>query len=129
MITLRPRDAVERDAEVKFLVDRQPFLDQKRLNDAAFGPGLMRYERHPEDLRSELLSLSRRFGKLHAAALSAASGVDLCLNDDHVGAEFFCRCLSLFRRVSDDAARHRHTIFLEDVLALIFVNFHIFAKY
>ena len=118
--------AIERDAEIKFLVDRQAFFDQQRLYLVAFGAGLMRDELHSEYLGSDLLCFFGRFGELYAAAFAAAAGVDLGLNDDDVGAEFACCGLGLFRCPRDDAARNGNAVFFENCLALIFVNLHKF---
>ena len=52
--------AVEHDAEVEFALDRQRLFDQQALHDAAFGAGLVRDQRHAQDLVGDLARLRRR---------------------------------------------------------------------
>ena len=73
----------------------------------------MRDELHPDHLGGDLLRFLGRFGKLNAAAFPAAAGVDLCLYDDDVGAEFASSCLGLFGRAGDNAPRNGNAIFLQ----------------
>jgi hypothetical protein len=56
--------------------------------------------------------------------------MDLSLYDDHVRPELPSGGLRLFRRSCDDSAGNRNPVFLEQGLALIFMNFHRFkAKF
>ena len=51
--------AIDEDAEIEFLLDRQGFFDQQAAHDAAFGAGLVRDERHAEDFAGKLAALRR----------------------------------------------------------------------
>ena len=65
----------------------QAFLDQHAADLPAFGAGLVRDQRHADHLLRELLGFVGRPGELDAAALAAAAGVNLRLDDGHVAAE------------------------------------------
>src|SRR5688572_29537917 len=77
----RCRRAIDEDAEIELAVDVEPFLDEYAADLLAFGAGLMRDQRHADHLLRELFDLVDRFGNLHAAALAAATSVNLCLYD------------------------------------------------
>ena len=79
--------AIEHDAEIQLARHLQAFFDEHARDDAPFGTGLMRDERHADHLARELLGLLRRLRELDAAALAAAAGVNLRLDDDDVAAE------------------------------------------
>ena len=87
MTTGRAGRAIDEDAQIELALDLQPFLDQHAADLLAFGPGLMRDQRHAEHLLGELLGFVGRLGELDAAALAAAAGVNLRLDDDDVAAE------------------------------------------
>ena len=53
----------------------------------ALGSGLVRDQRHADHLLRELLDFVGRPGDLDAAALAAAAGVNLRLDDGHAAAE------------------------------------------
>ncbi len=72
----------------------------------------------------ERLGLVGRLGELDAAALAAAAGVNLRLDDDDAAAEA-PRDLAGFGGVERDlAARHRHAVARENRFGLILVDFH-----
>ena len=58
MKTILPVRAIEHDAEVQFLLDRQRLFDQQPLHQAAFGPGLVRDQRHAENLLAQCTAAS-----------------------------------------------------------------------
>ena len=68
--------------EVQLAGDLQPLLDEDALDELALGAGLVRHQRHADHLRGEPLGFLGRLGELDAAALAAAAGVDLRLDDD-----------------------------------------------
>ena len=76
--------AIDENAKVQFFVDRQRFFDQQAAHDAALGAGLVRYQFHSEHLAREFAGFVHRLGDLHAAALAAASSMNLRL--DHYSA-------------------------------------------
>ena len=56
-------------------------FDEHAAHEAPFGAGLGRDQRHADDLLRRRFGLVRRGGELDAAALAAAAGVDLRLDD------------------------------------------------
>ena len=90
-------------------------------------PGLVGDELHAKDLLGKLLGLVDRPRDLYAAALAAASGMDLCLDDDALRAiceELLSHVQRLVERVGHLAPRHGDAVLREDVFCLILVNFH-----
>ena len=118
---------IEDDAEVELTVDVGGLFDEQPLDLLALRAGLVGDELHSQDLLGKLLSLVDGSRHLHAATLAAPSGVDLGL-DDHafgsVGEEFLGHIQRFIERVGHFAPRHGNAVFREDVLCLIFVNFH-----
>ena len=72
----------------------------------------------------ELLGLVGRLGELDAAALAAAAGVDLRLDDDDAAAEAAGDVAGFGGVERDLAARHGHAVAREDGFGLILVDFH-----
>ena len=79
--------AIEDDAEVELALDLQPLLDQHALDDLPRRPGLVGDEVHAEDLLRGAERFVGALDDLDAAALAAAAGVDLRLDDDGAAAE------------------------------------------
>src|SRR5690606_18569078 len=77
-----------------------------------------------QNLARQVLDLIDALGNLHAAALAASAGMDLCLDDPHGPAELLRGFHRLLHRERGNAARHGHTKLAQDVLALVFVNLH-----
>ena len=102
----------------------KPLLDEHALDDLALGTGLIGHQAHADDC------LGRRFRRvgalddLDAAALAAAAGVNLRLDDDRSAAEALGGCPRLGGVEHDFALRHRYAVRREDCLGLILVNFH-----
>ncbi len=123
------RTAVEHDAEIQLARDGQRLLNQQPLHFLALGTGLVRDQFHPEDLARQLAGFFRRLGDLHAAALAAASGMDLRL-DDNAGRTLveqgLGRGLSFFAAFDHVPARHRYPVLRQDGLSLVLVYFHDF---
>src|ERR1044072_7093699 len=88
----------------------------------------MRDECHSEHLPRNLSRFVSTAGELHAAALAASTGMNLRLHHNNIAAQLFCRLVSLFRRARHDAARHRHTISLQQFFTLVLMNFHASAS-
>ncbi len=87
------------------------------------GSRLVRDELHAEDLLGELDRLVRALRELDAAALAAAAGVDLRL-DDGAPAELLRDASRFLGRVRDAAAGRGDAEPAEDFLGLVFVYFH-----
>ena len=128
MNTLRPLRAVEHDAEIQLARDGQRLFDQQPLHLLALGAGLVRDQRHAQHLLGQFNGLFRRLGDLHAAALAAASGVNLRLHHDS-GCAFVeqvaGRRIGFLGALDHLSARHGHSILRQDCLALVLVNFHV----
>ena len=59
MMTGRSRARSSSEAEVELARDLQAFFDQDARDDAAFGPGLVRHERHAEHVAGDAAPLRR----------------------------------------------------------------------
>src|SRR5574343_483253 len=118
------RGAIGQRGNVVFMLDVGAFFDQQVTNLLAFRAGLVRDQLHTEDLAGVFANFFERGGNLDTAALATATGVNLGLDHPDLAAQGF-GCLS---RVVDgravNPARNRNAEFLQDLLALIFVNFH-----
>jgi hypothetical protein len=116
--------AVDDDAQIELALDLHPFLDQHPAHLLAFGPGLVRDQGHPQHVLRQLLGLADRAGHLHAAALAAAAGMNLRLDDTDLAAEAARDVGRFTGRKGHFAARHGHSVAREHGLGLIFVDFH-----
>jgi hypothetical protein len=122
--TFRP---VEDNAEIKLSVDGSGLLDQQPLDFLPPRAGLARDQRHAENVFGVEFGLLARVGQLDAAALAAASGVNLRLDDDARGAlgkELAGHCIGLFESVGHFAPGHGYAVLCQDFLRLILVNLH-----
>ena len=78
----------------------------------------------PSILPASVARLGRALGDLDAAALAAAAGVNLRLDDDGAAAEPLGDGARVIGGERDLAARHRHAVTRKNRLALILVNLH-----
>ena len=76
------RGAIEHDAEIQFAINVRGLFDQQPLHLLALWPGLMGHQLHAENVLGMQLGIFARLRHFHAAALAAASGVNLCLDHD-----------------------------------------------
>ena len=104
--------------------DIEPLLDQHPAHPAAFRTGLMRDQILAEHVASSRCRFVGSLDDLDAATLAAAAGMNLRFDHAYATAKLLCCFLRLFRRRSDDTARHYHAEALEDFLGLEFVNIH-----
>ncbi len=74
--------AVEDEAEVELAVDGGALFDEEALDLLSGGAGLVGDELHAEDGFGRGVGVVEVLGELDAAALAAAAGVDLRLDDD-----------------------------------------------
>ena len=117
--------AVDQDREIEFTRNGRAFLDIEALHLLAFGSGLVRDQRHAEHALGLRLHVVDGLHHLDAAALAAATSVDLRLHDPHGAAQRF-RCLYCLvdgeggmALAGDDAKAP------EDFLGLILMNVHL----
>ena len=68
---------VHQNAKVKFLLDGQRLFNEQPPHDATLRSGLMRYQLHAQHLGRKFAGFVHRLGNFHAAAFTAASGVNL----------------------------------------------------
>ena len=80
--TSLPDAAIEHDAEVELAFDGRRLFNQQPLHLLALGSGLVSDQRHPEDVLGVQLRILARPGDFHAAALAAASGMNLRLDNN-----------------------------------------------
>ena len=93
-------------------------------NFLTHGAGLVGFELHAQNLAGQAFHILNAFGHFHAAALAAPTGMDLGFHHPHRAAQFL-RCFhSLLNGEGSDAARNWHTELAQDVLALVFMDFH-----
>ncbi len=86
---------------------------------------------HAENVLDVQLGVFAVAGHLDAAALAAASGVNLRLDDDAGGAlgkQFAGHRRGFFRRVGHFAPGHGDAVFRQDFLCLILVNFQVYIQ-
>jgi hypothetical protein len=118
------RDAVDDEADIQFLLDVGAFFDQQAVHLLAFRARLVRDQLHAEDLVRVFAHLLERLRDLHAAALAAATRVNLSLDDPHRATELFRHLDGLVHRERRLAARYRDSEFPQDFLTLVLVNLH-----
>ena len=116
--------AIDKQAEIKFALDVQPFLDQHSLDDAAGGAGLGSDKLHAENLTGNVGGFFRRARQLDAAAFAATARMDLRFDYANVGFEAVGGFASFFLGKSDFAARSGNTVAREYRLGLVLVDFH-----
>ena len=84
----------------------------------------MRLERHADHVARDALGLVGVLRQLDAAALAAATRVNLRLDDHGAAAQTLGDLASLGSRERHLAARHGNAVAREDGFGLIFVDFH-----
>ena len=115
--------------EVELAVDGRALFDQQPLHLLALRTGLVRHQLHAEDgLRRSSSASLERLHHLHAAALAAATGMNLRLHHDHRIARVKqapwrpqSASSSVIRHL---AAGNRHAVLPQNLFSLILVNFH-----
>ncbi len=118
------RRSVGNDAEIKFLGNVQPLLHQQLAHQASLRAGLMGDEGHAEDLAGHRVHFRSRAGELDSSALAPPPGMDLGLDDHRPAVQAGRDLLGLVDAEGNPTFRHRDAVFLEQLLCLIFVDFH-----
>jgi hypothetical protein len=119
--------SVTSDTYSSFLMSA-PSSMYRRADLLAFGAGLVRHQLHAQDLLGQLLHVVDGLGHLHAAALAAATSVDLGLHHPHGAAQLLGCFNSLLHGERRNAAGNGHTKLAQDFLALVFMNLHDFVS-
>jgi hypothetical protein len=81
-------------------------------------------ELHAQDFARDALDVFNGLGDLDAAALAAATGVDLGFHHPDRATQFLRGFHRFLHRECRDTAGHRHTKLTQDFLALVLVNLH-----
>ena len=118
------RAAVDHHAGIHLFLDVGAFFDEEAPHLLAFGPGLVGFELHAQDLFRPRAHLVDRLRELDAAALAAAAGADLRLHHPDLAAKLLRRLDRFVDAHRREAARRRHAVLAEDLLALVLVDFH-----
>src|SRR5574343_332121 len=116
--------AVGQRSNVVFVLDVGAFFDQQVTNLLAFRAGLMRDQLHAENLAGVFANFFQRGCDLDATALATATCVNLGLDHPDLAAQGFGCLDRVFHGGAVNPARNGDAEFLQDLLALIFVNFH-----
>ena len=125
--------AVDQQAEIQLALDVAAFLDIEPLDFLAGGTGLLGHEdvaQHFLGVRSDILDrlddadAALAFRVVGEAARTSATGMDLGLDHIDGSAQFLGNLFGLGDGVGDAAARHRHTIFFQQVFGLVFMDIH-----
>ena len=78
---------------------------------------------HTKNLLSVLVCLVRVFSELHTAGLTAATGLNLSLNDGQA-ADFLSCCLCFFGSGRNNTLEHGYTVLCEEIARLVFEKVH-----
>jgi hypothetical protein len=116
--------AVGQRCNVVFVLDVSAFFDQQVTNLLAFGACLVRDQLHAEDLAGVLAHFFQRSCDLDATAFATATSVNLGFDDPDLAAQGFSCFDCVFDGRAVNPARNRNAEFLQELFALIFVNFH-----
>src|SRR5690606_8362639 len=101
------------------------FLDEQTTHFLPFGAGLVSDELHAEDRIGVLPHFSRRLGELDAAALAAATGVDLRLDDPDLAAQLFGGLDRLVDGETRNALGRDDAELPQQFFCLVLMNFHV----
>jgi hypothetical protein len=116
--------AVGHDGHVVLFVDVGAIFNVQAADLLAFWACLMRLELHAQNVTGQALDIVNGLGNLDAAALAAATGVNLRLHDPDGAAELLSGFHRLLNCKSRDAAGYWHTELAQNFFALVFVDFH-----
>jgi hypothetical protein len=105
-------------------LDVSAVFDIEASHLLALRSSLVGFELHAQNLGSQAFDVINALGHFDAAAFATATGVDLRLDHPNWAAEFLRSLNRLLHCEGRDAAWHGHTKLTQDVLALVFVNFH-----
>ncbi len=119
--------AIEQEAQVELAGDVTALFDVDPLDLLARGPRLMGDQIHPEHLIGGRFDLAVGLDHLHAAALTAAAGVDLGLDHPHRPAQLLSGHRRLAGRERDLAPGYGYAELGEEPFGLIFMDIHSFS--
>src|SRR6185437_12635455 len=117
------RPAVQHDAQVQLAGNVRRLFDQDLAHLAPLRAGLVGHQGHAQDLARTFDRFFGRFGQLDAAALAASARVDLGFHH-RASAEFGGSRGRVFRLRDHPPARNRHAEAAQQLLGLVFMDFH-----
>ena len=120
----RSKAPIGQRSNIVLVLDIGAFFDQQVTNLLTFWPGLMRDQLHAENLTGVLTHFFQRGGNLDTTTLATATSVDLGFDDPNLAAQGFCCLDCVIDGRAVNPARNRNAEFLQELFALIFVNFH-----
>ena len=127
-------DPIDQERQIKFPGDIASRLDIDPPHRAPVRSGLLGDQRVADHRLGGCLHLGRRACEAHPAlavwvvgetAGTAAARVDLRLYHVYRPGKLGGHRLGLFRRPSDMSVKHRDTVALQEFLALVFVDVHV----
>jgi len=113
---------------IQLVLDVGAVFDVQAANLLTFGAGLVSHQLHAQNLLGQLLHVLDGLGNLHAAALAAATSVDLGLHHPHGSTQLLGCFNSLLHGKRRNATGNGHTKLAQDFLALVFMNLHDFVS-
>ena len=116
--------AVQRQAEINLAFDTRTAFDIHLMNRQAGRAGLRRDQALAQQLCCGSADIRNAFDFLDAAGLTAATGMDLRLDDPHRAAETAGNSHGLFGRGGGFTGGHRNAVGSENFLGLVFVQIH-----
>jgi hypothetical protein len=119
------RFAVNQQSQIKFAPDVQSLFDQQPLHRPSLRTGLCRHQVHSQDVRSNLRPFIRGPRQFYAAALAAASRVNLRLHHHDRGFQPLRSLARFFLGVCHFAPRSGYAIARKDSFSLVFVDLHL----
>src|SRR5207247_7041745 len=120
--------AVEHQADVQLPLDRRRLLDQQAMYRETLGAGLYRHERLAQQVFRGLADVRVGRAELHPARLAAGPGVDLRLHDPAGAADFARPIDGLLGTVRDAALGNGDAEAREQLLGLVLVDVHGYAR-
>ena len=123
------RLAVNDEREIIFFFDFRAFFDEEATDFFTFGAGLVGDEGFAEELFGVGFHVADIFGEFDAAGFTASAGMNLCLDHDNIGADFFGIFDGFFHAESRKSLGYVDPVRLQNLLALVFVNIHIQSSF
>jgi hypothetical protein len=116
--------AIRNDAEIQLLFDLQALLHEHFFNEPALRTRLVGHQRHAENPIRHFGRLAGGVGELHASSLAPAAGVNLGFHHHGIAAEPIGHRFRILGGERHSALRNGNVVFPEQLLCLVFMNFH-----